>query len=211
MKRSEDPLPTRATLLRRIQNEAEATNWQKGWEEFFSLYRPLIFGVARQSGLHAEEAADLVMEVMAELRRRIASYELNPKRGPFKAWLLKLVRWRIKDKLRARHPLTEVTTEALEVAANAEAGPAPFSDETWEQAWRERLLEAAIERVRAQADPRQFQIFNACTTQKIRAQKVAESFGVSLGQVYLAKHRVGKLVKREAKRVESEMERSDHL
>src|SRR5215467_9697824 len=100
MSRDEDRLPTRTSLLRRVQNEGERTKWEQGWEEFYSAYRPLIVGVAHQAGLNPEEAEDVLQEVMAELRRRIVGFEPNRERGPFKAWLLKLVRWRISDKLR---------------------------------------------------------------------------------------------------------------
>ncbi len=208
MKKREDPLPTRTSLLRQVQNEDDATKWEAGWEEFYAIYRPLIFGVARQAGLNAEEAEDVVQVVMAELRRRIAGFEPNRERGPFKAWLLNLVRWRIADKLADRLPLTDGdSAAAIERAADAENSSGACSEKEWDEAWRQRLLEEALERVRIHADPRQFQIFRLCTSQKVRAKKVAESFGVSTMQVYLAKHRVAKLVKNEIERLEQTMSR----
>jgi RNA polymerase sigma factor (sigma-70 family) len=203
VKNREDPLPTRTSLLRQVQNEGEQTQWEAGWEEFYTIYQPLIFGVARQCGLNTEESEDVVQAVMAELRRRIGGFEPNRERGPFKAWLLKLVRWRIADKLAERLPLAQRDGErSIEEVIASETAPAPCGDEEWNQAWRRRLLDEALERVRARADARQFQIFRVCTSQKVRAKTVAESFGVSTMQVYLAKHRIAKLVKNEIERLE---------
>ena len=209
MKKREDALPTRTSLLRQVQNEAARTRWEAGWEEFYSIYRPLIFGVARQAGLNAEEAEDVVQDVMAELRGRISAFEPDGQRAPFKAWLLRMVRWRITDKLRDRLPVAEgERTEGVDAqAARPEDSTGAVIEEQWEEAWRQRILEEALEQVRTQADARQFQIFRVVISQKIRAQEVAKSFGVSVMQVYLAKHRIAKLLKREVQRLEKVMER----
>ena len=200
-------LPTRTSLLRQVKNESDHTKWEQGWEEFYSIYRPLIFGVARQARLNVEEAEDVVQEVMAELRRRIQGFEPNRERGPFKAWLLNLVRWRIADQLRKRLPVAEVAEGDTEAALRTQASIAAASkdscsDEAWEAAVRQRLLEEAIDRVKAQADEKQFQIFRVYTSQKISAQQVAQAFGVSIMQVYLAKHRLGKMIKKEIAKLE---------
>src|SRR6266567_4731165 len=134
MSDEKNSLPTRTSLLRQVKNESEQTKWEAGWEEFYSIYRPLIFGVARQAELNAEEAEDVVQEVMAELRRRIHAFEPNRERGPFKAWLLNLVRWRIADQFRKRLPVAEEDTgAALEAqASTAVALNDQCSDEAWD-------------------------------------------------------------------------------
>src|SRR5262249_54749463 len=149
----------------------EQTKWEAGWEEFYSIYRPLIFGVARQANLNAEEAEDVVQEVMAELRKRIHGFEPDRERGPFKAWLLNLVRWRIADQFKKRLPIAQGAADSVmesQVSTSASSNTT-CSEEAWDEAVRQRLLEGAIERVRAQADEKQFQIFRVCTSQKIRA------------------------------------------
>jgi RNA polymerase sigma factor (sigma-70 family) len=207
MREHENSLATRTSLLRQVKNEVDETKWEQGWEEFYSIYQPLVVGVGRQAGLNSEEAEDVLQDVMTELRLKIHDFQPDRERGPFKAWLLNRVRWRIADQLRKRLPLVEGDTDvALETSGlKADAASKPCSDEEWDQAWRQRLLEEAMERVKDYADEKQFQIFRICTTQKIRAQRVAESFGVSLMQVYLAKHRVGKLIKKEVERLERAM------
>jgi RNA polymerase sigma-70 factor (ECF subfamily) len=66
-------------------------------------------------------------------------------------------------------------------------------------------LLAATERVKQQVSDSHYQIFDLYVLQGWPPREVARTLGVSRGQVYLAKHRVGGLVKRELKRLQREM------
>ncbi len=67
------------------------------------------------------------------------------------------------------------------------------------------LLLAATERVKRQVSDGHYQIFDLYVLQGWPPRDVAHTLGVSRGQVCLAKHRVGGLVKRELKRLQREM------
>jgi RNA polymerase sigma-70 factor (ECF subfamily) len=75
-------------------------------------------------------------------------------------------------------------------------------DALWEKEWQENLLAAAIARVKKKIDPKQFQIFDCYVRKEWPAKKVAAQLGVSIGQVYLARHRVSALLKKEVKALE---------
>jgi hypothetical protein len=51
--------------------------------------------------------------------------------------------------------------------------------------------------VKLKVSPKQFQIFDAYVMKAWEAEKVKRDLGVSMAQVYLAKHRVGGLLKKE--------------
>jgi RNA polymerase sigma-70 factor (ECF subfamily) len=75
-------------------------------------------------------------------------------------------------------------------------------DALWEKEWQQNLLAAAIIRVKKKIDPKQFQIFDCYVRKEWPAQKVADTLRVNVGQVYLARHRVGVLLKKEIKALE---------
>ena len=122
--------------------------------------------------------------------------------------MLHITRWRIADQFRKRKPAqpalvprdsTGTRTPTIERIAD----PARFDlENAWDAEWQRNLLDAAIERVKAKVDPKQFQIFDCYVRKEWSAQKVAERLGVNVGQVYLARHRVGALLKREIKALE---------
>ena len=84
-------IPTRASLLGRLKDLGNDASWQ----EFFDTYFRLIYGVARKSGLSEAEAHDAVQETMIAVAKHMPGFTYDSANGSFKAWLLKLTRWRI--------------------------------------------------------------------------------------------------------------------
>src|SRR5204863_9823981 len=72
----------------------------------------------------------------------------------------------------------------------------------WEKEWQQNLFAAAIARVKKKVDPKQFQIFDCYVRKQWSAQKVAQQLRVNVGQVYLARHRISALIKKEVKTLE---------
>ena len=67
------------------------------------------------------------------------------------------------------------------------------------------LLEAAMEKVKHQVNPKQFQMFDLYVVKKWPVLKVAQTLGVNVGQVYLAKHRISAFLCSEIKKLKREM------
>jgi RNA polymerase sigma-70 factor (ECF subfamily) len=71
----------------------------------------------------------------------------------------------------------------------------------WDVEWKKNLADAALARVKSQVSPKQYQIFDCYVIREWEAEKVQKQLGVSMSQVYLAKHRVGKILKKELARL----------
>jgi hypothetical protein len=71
----------------------------------------------------------------------------------------------------------------------------------WDKEWKMTIWDAALGRVKARLDLKQWQIFDLYVLKEWPVWEVAQALGVSIGRVYLAKHRVSALVKREVKRI----------
>ena len=74
----------------------------------------------------------------------------------------------------------------------------------WDRAWEENVMDAAIRRVKRRVSAEQFQLFDFNVLRDWPTAKVARTFGVSSARVYLAKHRVSRLIKIEAQAIERE-------
>jgi RNA polymerase sigma-70 factor (ECF subfamily) len=205
--RNDDLIPTRASLIQRLKNLQD----QPSWQEFFDTYWKLPYGVARKAGLNDAEAQDVVQETMASVSKHMPTFKYDPAVGSFKAWLLKLTRWRIIDQLRKRQSLIQdqpasgdssTGTAAVEKIIDPES---QALDHLWDSEWEKNLLDAAIANVKRKIDPQKYQIFDFYVNKEWPAERVAAQFGVPIAQVYLAKHRVTELIKEEVKRLEREM------
>jgi RNA polymerase sigma factor (sigma-70 family) len=194
---------TRRSLVDRLANWDD----QRRWQEFFDTYWKLIYSAARQSGLTDGEAQEAVQETVITVAKKIDKLRYDPAIGSFKGWLLQITRWRIADQFRKRRPGDSKRPPSFDDRATATIDRVADSnvvdlDAVWEKEWQENLFEAAITRVKKKVDPKQFQIFDCYVRKEWPAQKVADQLRVSVGQVYLARHRVSALLKKEVKALE---------
>src|SRR4051812_40691744 len=196
-------LATRRSLVDRLENWDD----RKRWQEFFDTYWKLIYGAARKSGLTDSEAQEVVQETVITVAKKVGQLRYDPARGSFKGWLLHITRWRIADQFRKRQPGEDRrrVSDNTRITATIERLPdreAVDLDALWEKEWQENLLTAAMQRAKKKVDAKQFQIFDCYVRKEWPAQKVAPELGVSVGQVYLARHRVTAVLKKEVRALE---------
>ena len=196
-------LPTRQSLLSRLKNRED----HESWRLFFDTYWRLIYKAAIRAGLTDAEAQDVVQETILSVLKSMPHFEYDAEKGSFKGWLLRLTRWRILDQYRNREPVPRLpeqsAQQALEtVTLEGLADPAGDKLETlWNEEWEKNLLEAAISRVKLKVDANQFQAFDLYVFKKWPVAKVARTLKVSPARIYLAKHRINKLIKAEIARL----------
>jgi RNA polymerase sigma-70 factor (ECF subfamily) len=205
---TDSSLPTRQSLLSRLRD------WQdhNGWREFFDTYWRLVYRVARQAGLDDAAAQDVVQNTFIYLARRMPKFRYDPARGSFKSWLRRVTRSRIsvfRRRAEAKEPpLPELLLEGDD-SAMWESIPDPAGDaldEIWQREWEENLVKAALRRISAKVGAQQLMIFELAALGEVPLKQVARKLDVSLMQVYLARHRVGRLFKAEVARLRRETE-----
>jgi RNA polymerase sigma factor (sigma-70 family) len=202
----DEHIPTRTTLLERLKDWRDNPSWQ----EFFDTYWKLIYGFAISSGLNEGEAQDVVQETMLSVARHIPTFKYDRSLGSFKHWLMNMTRWRIRDQIRRRKAFAAVVHEDKVTETKTEPLhkiPDPLGidlDALWEAEWEKSLLDAAIAKVKRQLEPEKYQIFDFLIHKEWPPQKVADTFQISVNQVYIAKHRITALIKEEVERLKSE-------
>lgn len=197
-------MATRRSLVERLPDWRN----QKDWYEFFETYWKLIYSVATKAGLTDAEAQDVVQETIITVAKRVEGLKYDPAQGSFKGWLLHITRWRIADQFRKREPAVAARTKRGDTRRTATIERAPDSagidlESAWDAEWRENLIAAAVARIKRKVDARQYQIFDCYVMKEWPAQKVAKELGVNIAQVYLAKHRISALMKKELKSLEA--------
>ena len=192
-------IPTRASLLSRLKDWQDETSWKV----FFDTYWKLIYNAAIKAGLSDAEAQDVVQETVISVFKTIPDFQYKASGGSFKSWLLKLTSWRIVDQFRNRQRNIKAAKRlagSTARTATVDGVPDPASsglEAIWDEEWEQNLMHAATNRVKRAVDPKQYQIFDLYVLKNWPARKVASTLKVNLGRVYLAKHRIGTMIKKE--------------
>ena len=207
-----DSVPTRQSLLNRLKRWDDTA----GWRDFFETYWELIYSVARKAGLNDAEAQDVVQETVLAVAGKIGEFKTDPSRGSFKSWLLGQARWRIGDQFRARKrdarafeeppaPIGEALRSYSEETSGTEplhrvADPAgdPL-EKVWNAEWEQHVLRTALDQVKSQVTVKQFQMFDLHVRKGLSVADTAQALGTTKAAVYMAKSRVGRLLKRQVK------------
>ena len=198
-------VPTRHSLIERLRDLDDAAAWQ----EFFDTYWKLIYCAAVKSGLSDSEAEDVVQETVIGVARKMGTFHYDPQTCSFKGWLMLVTRCRIIDHLRKRqtHPNSfvalpsDTTTTGAGLQIADPAAEVRFEG-MWDEEWRKNLVDAAMERVKQSVKPEHYQIFYLHSVKNMLARDIGRLLGVSTAKVYVVRHRVARLVRREVQFLE---------
>jgi RNA polymerase sigma factor (sigma-70 family) len=198
-------IPTRYSLLGRLHNWED----QESWRIFFDTYWRLIHSLALRSGLNEAEAQDVVQETVISVAKDIHKFKRDPSLGSFKGWLRTIIGWRIADQYRRRRVGCE-RNDGTDFGEPPDLTNIPDDEgnqleKIWQAEWRANLFGAAVDRIRQQVKGEHFQIFDLYVIKGWPVLKVARSMGVSIGQVYLIKHRISGLIKKEIMELEKKL------
>lgn len=195
---SDELIPTRKSLLGRLKNWDD----NESWRVFFETYWRLIYRFATQRGLNHQEAEEVVQDTVLAVAKGIGRFEYKPEKSAFKTWLLTVTRSKIGNQFekRARQAQRQVrpddssSTPLLARLPDLEAQSQ--WEKAWEDEWKQNLMDAAIQRVKERVSIEQFQMFDLFVLKGWPARDVARTLRVTVAHVYVAKHRLMKLVRK---------------
>lgn len=196
-------LPTRRSLLSRLKDWDD----QRSWRVFFETYWKLIYRVATKAGLTESEAQDVVQETVIAVAKRMGEFKYDPALGSFKGWLRQIAQCRIVDhyRKRERDPVRRGKGPHSEDIQDL-PDPTSFSlEESWDAEWDKNLVDAAMRRAKEQVSARQYQIFDCYVMKQWPASQVAKDLRVNVSQVYLAKFRVQRAIKKELSKLQKDL------
>jgi len=189
---------TRVTLLHRLnQNPAD----QISWAEFVHLYGPAIRSWLTHWGLQEADAQDVTQNVLLRLTAKLPQFKYDPTKS-FRGWLKTLTHHAWHDFVTEAGYRTRGSgdTSVLDQLQSLEAREdlAARVEATFDK----ELLEMALLRAKERVADTTWQAFRMAALESIAPQEVADQLGVRVSQVYLAKHRVQKLVQEEIRALE---------
>jgi RNA polymerase sigma factor (sigma-70 family) len=183
---------TSISLLKRLRHTEHD---DEAWAEFIDRYGRLMLDWAKESGLPAEDARDLVQEVLLNLVEHIGRYRRNGQQG-FRHWL-KTVMWQVQQQLAQEGRFAEALGGGLAERLLALKPAWRTLQERLQIEVDRDLLEVAMARTKSRVEPRTWQAFEMQALQGASGEQVAQETGMSLTNVYVSRHRVQKILRDE--------------
>ena len=194
---------TRSSVLKAVANTENETAWAR----FFDLYAGFVFSIARSKGLRDEDADDVVQVVFADLARMMPTFKYDRAKGKFRSYLIGLVHWRVKDKLRLVQRDNEQMKAYLDEVANLPPDDKDFAEREWQAA----ALEEALRRIKPDVRPEHYAAFVASAVEGQDTETVMRLYNLSRDNLYQIRKRLTAKLQETVSVVLAEMESpSDH-
>jgi RNA polymerase sigma-70 factor (ECF subfamily) len=181
------PPETRASLILRLPNAADVA----AWDEFVSVYGPLVFRVARGRGLQPADADDLVQEVFSAVAKQVGDWVQRTDRGRFRAWLLRIAR-NIAVNLLTRKPFGTIGVGGDEAEGRLAEIPEAVDglSSQFDLEYRREVFRWAADGVRESVAGTTWRAFQLTHVEGVSIADAARQLGISVGNVYIARSRV---------------------
>ena len=189
---------TRSSVLKAVAD----TENEAAWVRLFNLYAGFVFSIARSKGLKDEDADDIVQLVFTDLARMMPTFKYDRAKGKFRSYLIGLVHWRVKDKLRIALRDKEFMADYIEEAANMPSADRDFAEREWQAA----ALEEALRRIKPEVRPEHYAAFVASAVEGQDTETVMRLYNLSRDNLYQIRKRLTAQLRETVLSVLSEME-----
>jgi len=166
---------------------------QQRWRSFVEIYDPLVYRYARLKGIGHEDACEVVQECMAILVRSGPDVDFEEEPHRFKAWLRRVASNQINDMFKRRRP-THALPEDIDLTETRE----PSVDKVWDEQWKRKHLRSFLKRILARVSESTRHAFQLYVVSGWPVDEVAETLNISPDQVYAARSRITRELRRMA-------------
>lgn len=185
---------TRLSLLHRVQIGSDTA-----WQEFVSLYQPLIRSWFLRNGVAHHDAEELSQDVMAIVIRKIGEFTHSGRTGAFRNWLRIITANRAKQFWRGgtNRPAAKGGSTFLELVEQLGDENSELA-KSWDKEHDQYLLRELFQLISVDFEESTLTIFRRLVLDAVDPESVAAEFGTTTGAVYSAKSRVLRRLRREA-------------
>ena len=186
--RVKSPVPeTRNSLILRLPDKRDV----EAWDQFVSIYEPLVYRLARAKGFQHADAQEIVQEVLVAVSRAVQRWEPDPARGRFRDWLFRIARnLMINFLTRKKHlPIGSGDSEIAELLEN-QVDLGCQESGAFDLEYRREVFRWAAEQVQDQVKERTWNAFWKTSVDGRAIAEVAGELRMSVGAVHIARSRV---------------------
>jgi RNA polymerase sigma factor (sigma-70 family) len=190
---------TSLTLLERLQKNPDDP---QAWNLFIERYPPRIRGWCLTWGLQDSDADDVAQDVLVKLFAALRKFQYDPSRS-FRAWLKTVTQHAWIDFAAARRSHLGQTSGRIDTIAGSAEAQSDLERQL-EDAFDRELLEVATRRIKGRTKPANWEAFHLTAIEGLSGAEVAHKLGIPVGHVFVAKHRVQKMLQDEVRILKNE-------
>jgi RNA polymerase sigma-70 factor (ECF subfamily) len=170
------------------------------WDRLVSVYAPLLRTWLARYPLQGADVDDLVQEVLAVLVRKLPQFQHNGRTGAFRVWLRSVLVHQVRWFYRRRDNLPEPVDPRDDRSALLQLeGSDNDLARRWDDEHDRHVVARLLNLIRPEFTPTTWQAFERSALQGLPAADVGTELGLSANAVCLARSRVLRRLREEAR------------
>ncbi len=192
---------TSETLIVRIKDPHD----RDAWDRFETLYRPVIYRLARGRGLQDADAQDLVQQVLLAVASSVPRWERQSEEVRFRHWLRRVTKNATLNALsRGAHDVAPGGSTLMNLLRDC-PDPDHSLDEAIEWEHRREVYRRAARVVTQEVSAAAWQVFSQVVIDGEDPGRVAERLSKTIGSVYVTRCRVMSRLRDAVKTIDEDM------
>ncbi len=177
---------TRYSLIAKLRDSQDV----QAWNEFASIYQPLIFRVVIARGLQYADATDVTQEVLARVAKVVEQFDPSHANVTFRGWLYRIARNITVDFLRKQNRDRAQTSLDQSTDLSALTSPTAGESAEFRLQFEKQIFWVVAQNVRSQVETKTWQAFWETEIERRPVADLAQELKLSVGAVYIARSRV---------------------
>jgi RNA polymerase sigma factor (sigma-70 family) len=174
----------------------------EAWKAFVERYAPRVWGWCRKWNLQPADAEDVSQEVLHKLIGQLRRFAYDPSQGHFRGWLKGVARHTWSDIRESRRRAGWGSGDPDIQRLLGEQADRDGLLEALDQEFQHELYEEAKARVRLRVSRTTWQAFELLMNKECSGAAAATRLHLKVAAVYMAKHRVQKMLAEEVHRLQ---------
>jgi RNA polymerase sigma-70 factor (ECF subfamily) len=173
---------------------------QADWDRLVAIYAPLLRGWLLRYPLQGADAEDVIQEVLGVVVRKLPQFRHNGQGGAFRSWLRSVLVNEVRSFYRRRQSHPE-PTDPQDEASPLLLLEQPDGELTrrWDEEHDRHVMARLMDLVRPEFTATTWQAFEQAVVQGRLAAEVAAELGLSPNAVWIARSRVMRRLREEAR------------
>lgn len=178
---------TSLSLLNRLRRSPDSESWNR----LVQLYSPLIKAWLRRYDVQANDADDLLQEVLLAVSKDLGRFEHAGQAGAFRGWLKAILVNRLRNFWRARGRRPQARGDSsIDARLNQLDDPSSEMSLIWNRQHDQYVLRQLLALAEPHFEPATWTAFCRVALDGAKPEVVTEELGISRNAVVIAKCRV---------------------
>lgn len=186
---------TPLSLLERLASRSNDADWRR----MLDIYTPLLRRWLAHYQLPDSDIDDVMQDVFQTLFKEISGFQHNGNTGAFRKWLRSTIvnrlKWHWRD-VKSEHC---ISGEFVDGALNSMVDPDSDPNLMWDREHDSHVIRNLLSLVEPQFSVTTWQAFRLQVLEGLKAQATAEQLGTTVNAALIAKSRVMKALREEAR------------